>query len=86
YWIAEPVWDDPADDERCIEWGRFAAGRLADRSIAANYVNEQSDTAIASGAYGAIKYDRLRHLKTRLDPSNLFRLNQNILPFAASPE
>ncbi|RWN52108.1 MAG: FAD-binding oxidoreductase [Mesorhizobium sp.] len=86
YWIAEPVWDDPADDERCIEWGRFAAGRLADRSIAANYVNEQSDTAIASGAYGAIKYDRLRHLKTRLDSSNLFRLNQNILPFAATPE
>ena len=86
YWIAEPVWDDPADDERCIEWGRSAAGRLADRSIAANYVNEQSDTDIASGAYGAIKYDRLRRLKTRLDPSNLFPLNQNILPFAATPK
>jgi FAD/FMN-containing dehydrogenase len=84
YWIAEPVWDDPVDDERCMGWGRSAAGYMADMSIAANYVNEQSDTAIASGAYGAVKYDQLRRLKTRLDPTNLFRLNQNILPFATT--
>lgn len=81
YWISEPVWDNPTDDERSIGWGRSAARSMADPSIAANYVNEQSDTAIASGAYGASKYDRLRRLKTRVDPTNLFRLNQNILPF-----
>jgi FAD/FMN-containing dehydrogenase len=85
YWIAEPIWDNPADDERCIAWGRAAAEQMADPSIQANYINEQADTAIASGAYGAVKYDRLRRLKSRLDPTNRFRLNQNIVPLAAAP-
>ena len=31
-------------------------------------------------AYGAQKYDRLKALKRRFDPTNLFRLNQNIVP------
>lgn len=31
-------------------------------------------------AYGAVKYDRLVALKDRHDPTNLFRLNQNIPP------
>jgi hypothetical protein len=31
-------------------------------------------------AYGAQKYDRLKKLKRRWDPDNLFRLNQNIPP------
>ncbi|WP_429338313.1 BBE domain-containing protein [Paraburkholderia atlantica] len=67
------------DDERCIAWGRAAAARLSDPTIQANY--EQGDTAIAAGAYGALKYERLARLKARCDPANLFRLNQNIAPF-----
>jgi FAD/FMN-containing dehydrogenase len=31
-------------------------------------------------AYGDAKYDRLKALKRRYDPTNFFRLNQNIPP------
>jgi FAD/FMN-containing dehydrogenase len=82
YWLVEPIWDDPADDARCLEWGRRHGGRLAALSMDANYVNEQAETDgdFPERAYGSSKYERLRRVKARHDPSNLFRLNANIRP------
>jgi FAD/FMN-containing dehydrogenase len=82
YWLSEPIWDDMADDDRCITWGRATGRLLSDASITGNYVNEQGDTGsnITHDAYGPEKYQRLARLKARLDPTNLFRLNQNIEP------
>lgn len=31
-------------------------------------------------AYGAAKFERLQAVKAKYDPTNLFRLNQNIPP------
>lgn len=86
YWIVEPVWDRPEDDERCLAWGRASARRLASLSMAGNYVNEQADAGvdIARSAYGVAKYERLQGVKTKLDPHNRFRLNQNIEPWRTS--
>jgi FAD/FMN-containing dehydrogenase len=52
----------------------------------ANYVNEQADTGgeFPEQAYGSSKYRRLRAIKTRHDPANLFRLNANIEPATAA--
>jgi len=80
YWIVAPVWDDAADDENCVAWGRKTAANLAANSLRGNYVNEQSETGLAPSAYGEEKYARLAQLKGRYDPANLFRLNQNIEP------
>lgn len=82
YWLSEPVWDTIADDDRCIAWGRATAHALSDLSITGNYVNELGDTGlnVAREAYGLAKYQRLARLKARVDPQNLFRLNQNIKP------
>jgi FAD/FMN-containing dehydrogenase len=80
YWIVEPAWDDPADDEKCLAWGKRTAAQLAAHSLCGNYINEQSEIGLAATAYGEEKYTRLANLKCRYDPTNLFRLNQNIEP------
>jgi FAD/FMN-containing dehydrogenase len=86
YWLVEPIWDDPADDRRCMAWGRRHGARLAALSMDANYVNEHADTGgdFPEHAYGSSKYQRLREIKTRYDPTNLFRLNANIEPAGAA--
>ena len=80
YWISQGVWDRPEDDEQAIAWCRQTARRLGELSMDANYVNEQADTGVAPSAYGESKYRRLAQLKWRYDPTNVFRLNQNIEP------
>jgi hypothetical protein len=44
-----------------------------------NFLGEEGQDRVRA-AYGATKYDRLRALKTKYDPTNLFRVNQNIAP------
>jgi FAD/FMN-containing dehydrogenase len=88
YWLVEPIWDDPVDDARCLEWGRRHGGRLAALSMGTNYVNEHADTGgdFPEQAYGSSKYQRLRAVKAHYDPTNLFRLNANIEPDGAAAE
>lgn len=51
---------------------RTASGRYV------NYLGDDEGSSVAS-PYGA-NYDRRRRVKAQYDPSNLFRLNQNIVP------
>jgi hypothetical protein len=48
-------------------------------SVYVNFLMDQGEEAIRR-AYGSDKYDRLKALKQRYDPDNVFRLNQNIPP------
>jgi FAD/FMN-containing dehydrogenase len=52
-------------------------------SVYVNFLLEEGEERIR-WAYGAEKYDRLKALKRRYDPDNLFRLNQNIRPDATT--
>ncbi len=67
------------DAER--EWARGYWTALAPHhtSVYMNFLMDQGEEAIRQ-AYGAEKYDRLKALKRRYDPDNVFRLNQNIPP------
>jgi hypothetical protein len=46
------------------------------------YVNFLGDSGAAEAAYGEETYRRLSALKGVYDPTNVFRLNQNIAPSA----
>jgi hypothetical protein len=67
------------DEER--EWVRnfWSALEPYHTSVYVNFLMEEGEERIRR-AYGAKKYDRLKALKHRYDPDNLFRLNQNIRP------
>ena len=78
-------WTDAKDDARCIGWGRDVYERVAPFATGGVYVNFMpGDEAarVRAGAYGG-NYERLARLKTRYDPKNLFRLNQNVGPAEA---
>jgi FAD/FMN-containing dehydrogenase len=74
-------WEDPADDATCIAWARAffnAAKPHAAGSVYVNFLTEDETDRIAE-AYGG-NYERLRQVKAKYDPDNLFRANQNIAP------
>ena len=78
------VWDPGADPSAEVDWARttWAATR---RLACGTYVNHLEDEGAARvrEAYPAATFARLTALKTRLDPANVFRHNQNIPPSAA---
>jgi FAD/FMN-containing dehydrogenase len=76
------AWWDPAQDEAHIAWVREAYAALQPFAGDGAYLNflAADDGGRLRSAYGADRYDRLAALKARMDPENLFRINQNIAP------
>jgi FAD/FMN-containing dehydrogenase len=78
------VWEDPAEDEKNLRWGRETWAAMHRFSSNGVYVNEMGDEqesqARVAEAYGPNTYQRLVALKNKYDPNNLFRLNPNIKP------
>ncbi len=70
---------DGFDAER--QWARDYWSALGPHhtSVYVNFLMEEGQERIRQ-AYGAEKYDRLKALKRTFDPTNFFRLNQNIVP------
>ncbi|MGZ8483959.1 MAG: FAD-binding oxidoreductase [Candidatus Binatia bacterium] len=75
-------WLNPDENGQNIAWARqsydlmrpcFAPGRYV------NYLGDDDGEDAVAAAYGP-NYPRLRTLKTKYDPMNLFHLNQNIRP------
>jgi FAD/FMN-containing dehydrogenase len=77
-------WTDKADSEAAIAWTRdFWQEMRADGQGSAylNFVGAGEDSEeLMRASYGTDNYERLVDIKTRYDPENLFRLNQNIRP------
>jgi FAD/FMN-containing dehydrogenase len=76
------LWLDPAEDEANTAWVRAAADAMEPYGTGARYVNFLADEGEAGvrSAYETEAFTRLQKLKSRYDPTNFFRLNQNIPP------
>jgi hypothetical protein len=74
-------WDDPARTDENVAWVRDTWAALEPFMAHRVYVNYMADDDAGKigDAYGP-NLDRLVELKRRYDPTNLFRLNQNIEP------
>ncbi|MFF4353949.1 FAD-binding oxidoreductase [Streptomyces sp. NPDC001530] len=83
-WAVHPfgIWEDPADDERCIEWVKRVRAEVRPWSTGAVYLNfigdEGRDRVVAG--LGAENLQRLAAVKAEYDPDNVFRFNHNIAP------
>lgn len=74
-------WDAAEDDQACIKWARDFFKASAPYASAGVYVNflTADETDRVRAAYGP-NYERLARIKKEIDPQNLFRVNQNIVP------
>lgn len=74
---------DPANNEKTISWAKSYFDTLHPYSAGGAYVNFMMDEGEdrVKATYGD-NYERLAAIKTKYDPENLFRVNQNIKPSA----
>jgi len=76
------VWTDPADTKTNIAWSRDTFAAMQPHFSTGRWLNylgdDQAEDAIRA-AYGP-NYDRLREVKRRYDPDNVFHLNHNVAP------
>jgi FAD/FMN-containing dehydrogenase len=74
-------WQNANDDDVIRNWARLVFEETAPFATGGGYVNflTADESARVASAYGP-NYERLRELKKRFDPDNLFRMNLNIPP------
>ena len=73
-------WHDASAGSSHRQWARDVIDAAGDATTGRAYVNFLGDTDAGRSSYGAETYDRLVELKNEYDPSNVFKLNQNIEP------
>jgi len=79
-WI-QSYWTESAAAAKSIEWvNKFweRTGSHSNGRVYVNYLEDEGNERVRA-AYGP-NYDRLVTLKNKYDPTNFFRLNQNIKP------
>lgn len=74
-------WSDPADGDRTMEWVRDYWTALHPFGAGGGYINfmDADDAARTVDNYGG-NWARLRQIKAKWDPDNLFHVNHNIPP------
>ena len=75
-------WANAGQDAGCLAWARKlfdAMTPFATGGVYVNFMPEDETQRVQKGAYSK-NYERLAKIKGKYDPTNLFRMNQNIKP------
>jgi FAD/FMN-containing dehydrogenase len=74
-------WQDPAQDELQHDWTErfYTAMWPHGDGVYVNFLGNEGEARVRE-AYSAATYARLAEVKAKYDPTNFFRLNQNIKP------
>jgi FAD/FMN-containing dehydrogenase len=81
--VINAVWtEDDLEGERHVAWARDFFSAMRPHAGGRVYINFLGDEGVdrVRQAYGDRQYQRLAELKRAYDPTNFFRLNQNIEP------
>ncbi|GAA3989913.1 FAD-binding oxidoreductase [Thermobifida alba] len=83
-WVVHPfgMWEDPADDERAIQWAHSTRADMSPWAIGSvylNFIGDEGEQRTVAG-FGLDNYRRLARVKARYDPDNVFHRNHNIKP------
>jgi len=80
--VIQARWRTPEETQANLAWTQQFFDAMKAHSTGKVYVNfvaDEGERRVAD-AYNASSFNRLQHIKTKYDPGNLFRLNQNIRP------
>lgn len=84
--LVTSAWSDPAETEQNIAWTREFFDAMKPFLVNASYINYIGDEGLEGlrGSYGEEKFARLVAIKSKYDPANVFRMNQNIAPVSSA--
>jgi FAD/FMN-containing dehydrogenase len=77
------MWENPAEDDANVMWTREFMRTMEPfitPGVSLNFTSDQDQDKVKDFFGRNGKYERLIALKNKYDPTNLFRLNQNIKP------
>ena len=74
-------WRNASDDQRCMDWARnfHDCTRPHAKGVYVNFISQEGDDRVKE-AYTPGVWKRLVDVKRKWDPTNFFRMNQNIKP------
>jgi FAD/FMN-containing dehydrogenase len=77
------LYQNPEEASTHEEWATKLAAALqkGTTGVYVNFLGDEGDARLRQ-AYPGATWDRLRQVKAKYDPTNLFRLNHNIPPAA----
>jgi hypothetical protein len=79
----DAFWSRREDDAANVEWARRLCSTIRPYSngrLYFNFLGHEGDPKVVRDGVGAETYEKLVRIKTKYNPTNFFRLNQNIAP------